>query len=148
MTSFYKRIFPVVWCGSLLVFISIVAKAAPGRHGPPLIAILIPACMLVLGYLLFRKLIADLMDEVWDNGNELIVVNGDHVERVPLANIINVSYSGLTNPKRVTLSLSHACRWGSAITFSPQMKFGFSWLLTHPMVEDLIRRTDQARRQG
>ncbi len=86
------------------------------------------------------------MDEVWDDGNELIVVNGGHVERIALSNIMNVSYSGFTNPKRITLTLRQPCRWGSAITFTPPARFMRLALMAHPVADDLIQRVDQARR--
>jgi len=112
------------------------------RRSPnvPLVAFLVPALMMGLGYFLFRKLLSDLMDEVWDNGSELIVVNDGHVEHVTLSNIINVSYMGLSNPKRVTLSLRHASRWGAKLAFSPPMNYSFAYLTEHPLVDDLVHR--------
>lgn len=145
MTSFTKRIFPVLWFGLLILCLLVEVKVAREQHGVPAIVIVIPVLLMALGYFLFKKLIFDLMDEVWDNGNELIVVNDGHVERVPLANIMNVSYSGFTNPKRVTLSLRQPGRWGATLTFTPLARFFRLSLMSHPIVEDLIRRADQAR---
>lgn len=142
-TYFNKRVFPVIWFGMLIVFMAISLTA---RGGAPLPMLLIPVFMLVFGYFLFKHLIFDLMDEVWDDGNELILVNEGHVERIALANIINISYSGLTNPKRVTLSLRTPCRWGARVSFTPPVKYTFSSLISHPLVEDLIRRVDATRR--
>ena len=142
-TYFNKQVFPIVWFGSLMVFTAIALTA---RGSVPLLVVLIPVLMLVLGYFLFKKLIFDLMDEAWDDGNELILVNDGHVERIALSNIMNISYSGLTNPKRVTLSLRSPCRWGATITFTPPVKYSLSSLISHPLVEDLIRRVDEARR--
>src|SRR5882724_3594589 len=139
-TSFYKRVFPVLWIGLLggvLLLMAFVSRRSPNV---PLVAFLVPALMMGLGYFLFRKLLSDLMDEVWDNGSELIVVNDGHVEHVPLSNIINVSYMGLSNPKRVTLSLRHPSRWGAKLTFSPPMNYSFAYLTEHPLVDDLVHR--------
>ena len=47
--------------------------------------------MLVLGYFMFRRLVFDLVDEVWDDGNALVVRNGSQEERIALTDIKNVS---------------------------------------------------------
>jgi hypothetical protein len=39
-----------------------------------------------------KKLIFDLVDEVWDDGRALIVKNDDREERIPFADIKNVNY--------------------------------------------------------
>ena len=48
---------------------------------------------------------ADLVDEVWDDGNALLVKNRGQEQRIALADIKNVNYSPFVNPPRVTLSL-------------------------------------------
>lgn len=145
MTSFTKRAFPVLWFGLLILSLLVEVKVARQGYGVPLVGVLIPLLMMGLGYFLFKKLIFDLMDEVWDDGNELIVVNDGHVERIALSNIMNVSYSGFTNPKRITLTLRQSCRWGGAITFTPPARFMHLALMSHPVADDLIQRVDQAR---
>jgi len=146
-TGFYKNVFPVLWFGILLAVLALMTfVGSRAQGGVPLVAFLVPVLMMGLGYFLFRKLLSDLMDEVWDNGHELIVVNDGHVEHLPLSNIMNVGYMGFSNPKRVTLSLRQAGRWGARLTFSPPLNFTFAYLTEHPLVEDLIRRADAARR--
>jgi hypothetical protein len=147
MTGFYKRVFPKLWLGLMALILIVVLIASRQKPGVPAVAFLVPILMMVLGYLIFRKLLGDLVDEVWDDGPELIVVNDDHVEHLPLANIINVSYAGFSNPKRVTLSLRHPSRWGDKLVFAAPtgMNFGLSYITAHPLVEELIRRADVAR---
>jgi hypothetical protein len=109
----------------------------------------VPVVMAVIGYALFRRLLFDLVDEVWDNGDALIVRNASVEERVPLRNIINIGYSLLTNPERVTLTLRNAGPFGKEITFMPLPRpFSFRWLSRNPIIDELIERVDQARRQG
>ncbi|HEY1773227.1 MAG TPA: hypothetical protein VGH91_08555 [Gammaproteobacteria bacterium] len=146
MTGFYKRVFPKLWVGFLAVVLIALAAVSRRQPGVPMVAFVVPLLMMVLGYFLFRKLLFDLMDEVWDDGKELLVVNDGHVEHLPFSDIVNVSYAGLTNPKRVTLSLRRPGRWGAKLTFSPPMNYSFAYLTEHPLVEDLIRRADEARR--
>lgn len=148
-TGFYKHVLTPLWMCLLAGVLFMLVLVGQKAQEVPLVAFLVPVLMMVLGGLLFRKLLSGLMDEVWDNGHELIVVDDDHVEHVPLANIINLSYMGLANPKRVTLSLRQAGRWGESVAFIPAV--GLFWpvnLTTSPLVEDLIRRADAARQKG
>ncbi len=111
--------------------------------------LLVPLVMTVIGYVLFRRLLFDLVDEVWDDGDALIVKNTGVEERVPLKSIINIGYSLLTNPERVTLTLRDAGPFGKEITFMPLSRaFSFRWLSRNPIVDELIERVDQARRRG
>ncbi|HEY3645017.1 MAG TPA: hypothetical protein VGM16_06725 [Gammaproteobacteria bacterium] len=148
-TGFYKRAFTPLWICLLILTLVILVSADQRAPGIPLVVFLVPVLMMVLGYFLFRKLFAGLMDEVWDNGDELIVVNDGHAEHVPFIDIINVNYSGLTNPKRVTLSLRHAGRLGERIAFIPAISLFWPMnLTTAPLVEDLIKRADAARQKS
>jgi hypothetical protein len=148
MTGFYKRVFPVLWFGFLAVTLILALAVSRRQPGVSAVAFIVPPLlMMVLGYFLFRKLLGDLLDEVWDDGQELIVVNDGHVEHVSLSNIANVSYAGFSNPKRVTLSLRHPSRWGDKLAFAAPtgMSIGLTYLTEHPLVEDLIKRADAAR---
>lgn len=103
-----------------------------------------PLVMAVFGYVLFRKLVFDLVDEVWDDQDALVVKNADIEERIALKNIINVGFSTMTNPERVTLALREPSRFGKEITFSPPRRF-FAFARS-PIINELIERVDQARR--
>jgi hypothetical protein len=81
--------------------------------------------------------------EAWDDGDALIVKNGNDRDRIALSDISNVGYSPLMSPLRVTLSLRKRSKFGDKVSFcAPLRVFSFS---THPVVEDLIRRVDAAR---
>jgi len=146
-TFFYKRVFPLAWFGFIAIF---VLSVLLGRRGPLVWALpaflVMPVAMAVFGYALFRKLVFDLVDEVWDDGDALVVNNSGVEERVPLKNIINVGFSAFTNPERVTLTLREPSHLGAEITFSPPKRFlPFS---RSPIINELIERIDVARRQG
>ena len=94
MTFFYKRIFPVFWFGFLILFIAIPLLFGGTRDGPPPFPFLIvPLIMMGFGYFVLKKLVFDLVDEVWDDGETLLIKNGGREERVALRDIKNVSYS-------------------------------------------------------
>jgi hypothetical protein len=147
-TFFYKRIFPVLWFGFLAIFV--LTAYLPGRrtHVEAMPMLIVPVVMAIIGYTLFRRLLFDLVDEVWDDGIALIVKNDGTEERVALSNIINIGYSSLTNPERVTLTLRDAGTFGKEITFMPiRRPFSFRWLSRNPIIDELIERVDQARRR-
>jgi len=142
MTFYAKRVFPAVWFGFLPFFVITTLAANGGREFQPAILI-IPLFMAVVGYIVMKKLVFDLVDEVWDDGTELIVKNRALVERIPLSNIMNVSYMVLSNPPRVTLTLRNPGLIGREVTFSPPVR----WIpfARSPIVDRLIERIDAAR---
>lgn len=147
-TFFYKRVFPVIWFGFLAVFLAvtmwaIVARGAASLRFPFVMPPIVALVMAAFGYFIMKKFVFDIVDEVWDTGDELLVKNGGHEQRVPLSEIMNVSYSFLTSPPRVTLMLRYEGLFGKEITFSPPGRFGFS---RDPVITELIERIDARRR--
>ena len=49
--------------------------------------------MMGFGYFVMKKLVFDLVDEVWDDGEALLIKNRGQEEHVALRDIKNVSYS-------------------------------------------------------
>lgn len=148
MTFFYKRVFPILWLGFLGLFVLIglaSISASPNKQIilPFLIA---PVAMAIIGYLLFKFLLFDLVDEVIDDGDYLTISNGPQSERIALTNILNVNASVLLNPPRITLLLRKPCSFGDKISFMPPIIFGFrAAFRMHPLAEELIRRIDRLR---
>jgi hypothetical protein len=142
MTFYSKRVFPVVWFGFLGMFVFAAISASGGR-GFQAAFLIIPLVMAVFGYFLMKKLVFDLVDEVWDDGTELVVKNRGQVERIALSNITNVSYTAVSNPQRVTLTLRNPGPLGKEVTFSPPVR----WVpfARSPIVDLLIERIDAAR---
>ena len=149
MTFFYKRVFPIIWFGFLVLFMGIpFAKSLFGGSvsGPPIEFLLVPAIMMVVGYLTMKKFVFDLVDEVLDAGDALLIRNGHNEERVAFSEIMNVGYSPLMNPPRVTLSLRNPRTFGDQVSFCAPVSFmPFS---TSPIIDELIKRVDAARMSG
>jgi len=106
MTFFYKRVFPVFWFGFLTLFIigpGVIAWTS--GNAPPPMFFAVPIFMMVFGYFLMKRFVFNLVDEVLDAGDALLVKNGGQQERIPLADITNISYAQMMNPPHVTLSL-------------------------------------------
>jgi hypothetical protein len=144
-TFFYKRVFPAIWFGFLLVFAAAPFVFPSSGQASSLPFFLAPALMVVLGYFLMRKLVFDLVDEVWDTGDALLVRNAKREDRIKLSDIKNVGYSPLMNPPRVTLSLRTPSIFGDSVSFSAPVRFlPFS---PSPVINELIERIDEQRRK-
>jgi hypothetical protein len=145
-TFFYKRVFPIFWFGFVLVFL-LVTLVNPGPHGSQALPFLVvPVLMLVIGFVVMRKLVFDLVDEVWLDGDSLLVKNRQQEARIALADVINVNCTVLTNPRRITLRLRTDSRFGRDVTFMPNSPRGlFTAFRSDPVADELIQRADAAR---
>jgi hypothetical protein len=150
-TFFYKRIFPVLWFGFLLVFLAIALwgtlyPQASARPQPVVPFLLMPLLMAGIGFLVFRKLIFDLVDEVWLDGDYLVVKNRDEQRRVALSDVMNVNATTMTNPRRITVMLRTDTRYGRSFSFMPDSPRGFlSAFKADPIATELIERVDALR---
>lgn len=147
-TFFLKRVLPALIFGALTLAV-VMPLAFGARHpaGFPYPVLVGPVVMIVVFYIVFRRLIFDLADEVTDEGDALRVRFGHEEERIPFAQIMNVSYTGMMNPPRITLMLRSPGRFGREIAFSPQRKFIRLLSNSSPLVNELIERVDAARRR-
>jgi hypothetical protein len=144
MTFFYKRVFPALFI-VVLLFVTLTPVVAGHGDASPIPFFVVPAVMAVIFYTVMKKLCFDLVDEVWDDGDALIVRNGTTQERIPLSGIKNVSYTHLINPPRVTLSLRQPGNLGSELSFcAPVQLMPFA---KSQNILELIDRIDAARRR-
>lgn len=142
-TFFYRRVFPAIWFGGILVFAAGCSLA--GVSGPPaLLLLLIVPVVTVVCYFIYKRLDIDLVDEVLDDGNALVIRNGQEEARIPLPEIIDVSYSRFVYPRDVTLSLRTSSVFGNRIRFYMPIRIGP--FATIPMIDELIERIDAKRR--
>jgi hypothetical protein len=89
----------------------------------------------------------DLLDEVFEDGDALIMRRGQLEDRVALSDIVNVNYDPRATPPRVTLSLRKPSRFGRQVAFCASQP---NPLFREPIpdIEDLIKRIDAARRHA
>jgi len=146
LTFYHKRVLPVFIFGLLpVIFIATILGGPPGQAGSPTLIVFFVVIM-ALSYFMMRMFVFDLLDEVWDGGDELVLHKGGAECRINLADIENVRSSIFLNPRRVTLSLSKTCIFGDNVAFSPPISF--LPLIPSPVVGELIDRIDAARRQA
>jgi hypothetical protein len=143
-TFFNKIIFPVIWFGFLGIFILIALTGGSSDKSTMMPGIIVSLIMAIFGYFFMKKLVFDLMDEVFDDSIScLLIRNKSTEERIDYKSIKNISYSVITNPPRVTLSLRTPCKFGNEVSFIPQM----SWVPFKKSKDilELIDRVDKLR---
>lgn len=144
MTGFLKRGLPVLLLGLVAAVVGALALGSHATPVPWVVLVSLPVIVFAIVAVLLKMLVFDLVDEVHDAGDHLVVRKGDITERIPLAQIVNLSETVLVNPPRVTLTLRKPGRLGKEIVFSPMaplLRFG-----RNPLVAELIERVDAARR--
>ena len=146
MTFLMKRVFPVFWFGILaLISVSMVISSRNTDDAPIAIMFGVPAAMAIIGFVIMRRLLFDLVDEVWDAGDELVVRNGPTEARIRFSDIAEVHFSSLSNPQRVTLSLRNQTQLGNEIHFlAPTRVLGIG---KHPLYEELMRKVGEAHQR-
>ena len=144
MTFVNKRLFPFFWFGFLALFVVVGTYSMMKKGDFHIFFFLVPIVMTVFGYFIMKKLVLDLVDEAWDVGDAIIVKKRNEEVRIPLAEIMNISYSYVTNPARVTLTLRHPSRLGTEITFMPPTSL--IPFKKSPIVAELIERVDATRK--
>lgn len=146
-TFFFKKVFPVFWVGIITLVAGSGVVAGAMTKAP--FFLVGPVVMLAVGYLIFRKFLWDLADEVKDGGDFLVVRRGDVEERVQLSDVMNVGITQFTNPPRLSLRLRKPGKFGDEIVFIPKMPaLRFNRFARNEIAEDLIRRVDLARRES
>jgi hypothetical protein len=132
------------WFGFLAFFVVMILFTKDSEGGPPLFVLIVPVFMGVFGFFLMKKMVWDLADQVTDAGDSLIIRFGNEQEQIPLSNIINVSYSYMMSPPRVTLTLRASGRFGNEVSFSPPQSF--VPFAKSSVITSLIQRVEAARR--
>jgi hypothetical protein len=140
-TFYFKKLFPTVWFGFLAIFLA--TSLLSGATSESFMFLVVPIFMAVFGFALFKKMIWDLADEVYDEGETLLFRKSGKEQRVHLRDIINISYAQMNSPERVVLQVRSEGAIGKELAFNPPMRFNpFS---KNPIITDLIERVDRAR---
>lgn len=145
-TFFMKRVFPIMWFG--IITTVVIGGATAGREKLVLPFLLMPLLMMVFGFVLFKKFVWDLADEVEDHGDYLVVRKGSVEQRVALSAVMNVSMSFSSRPPRLTLRLRQPGAFGDEIVFIPKSQFQWNPFARNQIAESLMQRVDRLRNTG
>ena len=141
-TFFRKRVFPAIWIGFWSSFVFLGFAVARDPNLGLLILTAFALTLAVAGHFVARAITADLADEVWDCGEELLVKHRGREGRVLLTDCTKVEFTG-SRPPRITLILRQPSVFGTQISFCPHPgRIPFS---TPPLVAELNSRIHAAR---
>jgi hypothetical protein len=139
-----KRVFPIVWFGSIAFFLCVVLKVGIAENKPVIVFALFIVVQLILaisGYAFFKRVLFTVMDEVWDSGSHLIVKFKEAEDRIAFTDISDVTYT--TRPAHVKLRLSKPSTFGKEISFAPA--FRTMQKSMQEFAQELKDRADAAR---
>jgi hypothetical protein len=144
-TWWHKKCFPTIWFTAVgLSFCSSFVDFVRGRESGGFV--LIPLALAAVYYLALRSYVFPLMDEVWIDGDDLIVRNRGQEERFPITNITDVKSSLWSKSKNIEIVLEPPSRFGISIRFAPPFRlFSFG---THPIAQELADRSGCFNRRG
>jgi len=142
-TFLNKRVVPAIWFGLSLAPMAVLF-VWPEKHFSPVPFLFMPLVAIAIGYFALKKRLFDLADEVWDAGDALLIRKGGNEQRIPISEIMNVSYAELRSPPRVTLSLRTPSVFGEHISFCAPIRI--VPLSRSPIIVELIERVRAARR--
>jgi hypothetical protein len=141
-TLLHKTVIPVFMLGIAALMLAIMVGVMIRDREINFAVIGFIGLAMVYVYTEYRKRSVGLIDEVWDDGESLLLRNDGQEERIPITNILKLKYGGLGNAQFVTLTLREPCRFGKEIRFVPPRKlFQF---FKNPLIVDLARRVKNA----
>jgi hypothetical protein len=143
-TLIFKWVFPIAW----VVFVSVAASQISETRSVVQRLVIAAALIAVstMVFLVMRASVRDLVDEVYDEGDHLLIRRKGLEARIAFENIMNVSFTQNTNPSRITLQLVKPCALGSSVSFSPLAPSLTSTFTGRRSIgEDLMRRAYAAR---
>lgn len=144
-TWWNKRCLPAIFFGFLLIALVGGVLQQISRHQSPVLFIVGPLLGMVMFYSMMRRFLLDLVDEMWDDGDSLVVRNRGVETRIEFANIVNVTDMTKANWPRVTLHLRRPCILGHEVSFAPKEKRVFLRWRGNAIALDLMERIDAIR---
>ena len=131
-TFYFKKLFPTMWFGFICIFVIVVTLF--GAASESIMFLITPAFMAVFGFVLFRKLVWDLADEVYDEGDSLLFRKGGIEQRVYFKNVLNINHVQMNSPERIVLQLRSGGPIGKDLAFNPPIRL--NPLSKSPLVVD------------
>lgn len=101
--------------------------------------LLAPPLLTVLGAAYIRKFVLPLADEVFDDGNALVIRHRGQTSRLPLREIEDVRYSLVFDPPRIVLQTARGDK-KEEVAFMPCLNIGMCFFRRHPLVDALKSR--------
>ena len=146
-TPYYAsyKLLPIMGIGFLAVVFVMLLMSGALTQAPLFLAM--PCVMAGIFYAFWKTHLSDLMDEVYDEGDFLLLKKNGEEDRVPIADIVSVDFS--TNydgsSPRITLTVRQPGKFGQMIAFAPPPEIHFSQPSNNAVADNLAARVQAAR---
>ena len=130
-TPVYKFIMPTLWIGAFGIAMFAIGLRS---NAPAQFRVVFPAVW-VIGSTVWLKLCGPLKKIVLD-GSSLVVSNYSREIRIPISQIAELRERRWSNPRLITIMLSHDMGFGTRIVFTPHRRFLWPWQ-EHPVMKEL-----------
>jgi hypothetical protein len=131
----YKRV--GLWCLAIAAVLTSAFLVLLVWRGEVAAAwLLAPLLLVVLALVYLQRFVFVLADEVFDDGDALVVRYNDQTSRIPLRDIEAVDYSLVFDPPRIAIRSKTGARFVFMPFFHPRMCF----FRQHPLVAELKHR--------
>ena len=134
-THYWKRVFPTVWTVLVGAVVALIWADALGDAAAPVAVKWVALGMWGGLSTLFHKMFGALQ-EVWLDGDELLIGDPVRGTRVHLREVREVKESRFTQVKTVTLKLARPTPVGDSVTFVPRGLTTFFFPLSSSRVVD------------
>ena len=151
-TFYEKKVIPTFWFGfcALYLVICFLVSFFANNDESFLNSLLIFSGNAVgitifaaIGYIAGIRSAWALVDEVYEDGDQLVFRKGRKEQHVNLRDIININYSQFRSPKRITIYTRSEGSIGKELAFKPPMRINI--FTKNPLFLHLIERVDRAR---
>ncbi len=131
----YKRLGPLLLAAALILTATVLAVLVI-RGTVATAWLLAPVALALLVFAYLQWFIFPLADEVFDDGDYLVIRRGTRTERLALRDVTSVTYSLVFDPPRIVLQTSA----NSPVTFMPYVTAAMCFFRPHPLVATLKAR--------
>jgi hypothetical protein len=143
-TWWHKKAYPLILFGFVGLFALFWIPGIIQQAVPPVV-LLVPLAAALLSYVVMRWLIFSLTEDVFLDGDDVVLRDNGKEDRFPFNNVIDVEAPICSRPERITLTVREPCLFGRKIIFLPPRRWWWSRLTPHPIAEEL---RDRMRRQA
>lgn len=123
-TFFMKRVFPAIFFGIIALIIALSVRAMIIKGTVPYKELILMPILTVFFWYLIKIICLDVVDEVWDDGDQLRVKVKKKFINIQFENVDNISTVPYSSPRKVRLSLKAPVDIGNEITFIPKSNKG------------------------
>ena len=141
-TFFLKKVLPLIAYSFLTTFLIVLILGTKGVFSKAILVI-VHVFMFLFAHFLTKILFGDLVDEVYDEGEALLIKHKGKGIHVNIKDIVGISYPGIWQPNRMIFFFRNQTDLGLEVSFSPRMSMIPN--IVHKDIKKLISRINEVQ---